>query len=547
MAVMSAIEGLPFDINLLIKRLKQDMKDDWFPDALNFKDSLKTGTVEEYFKKYKKSPSIQYKPSRAEQFNLPKKGFTLRYALETNIYDRIAYQVIAGYLIQFYDKLLNSCVFSHRWNRSTSSKYIFNQPIDAYKNFELAIKNEYENGIKTLVVSDIQNFYENIRISDIKSSLVVQIPQLEITAAEEAQIRMAINIVTKLLRKWSVYKKHGIPQNRDASSFLSNIVLHSIDNEMLQKGYNYFRYMDDIRIVCSNIFHARRALKDLVIALRKKGLNVNSQKSFILTKKDKEINDYIKRPNRLIEQIDQLWKSKKLTNIQITLPQIKTYTLELIRKKKTQAREFRFCVGRLEKIALCKEIKRDFDFSKITNAIIKELIHQPFSSDKLIRYLKCVDLTNKHLRKLSNLILDESKNIYSWQCYHLWQLFVFHKYINSNLITHAKNIISSKAKYPPPAIGGAMLYLGSCGTIDDKIYVAKKFKNFKSYLIQRNGMIATHELEYKKHVKPYIKDYVINELVGTYGWLRGSCLGKYYTPLDPIPVSELFRDLTQYD
>ncbi|MCX5705876.1 MAG: hypothetical protein NTZ92_07470, partial [Candidatus Omnitrophica bacterium] len=315
----------------------------------------------------------------------------------------------------------------------------------------------------------------------------------------------------------------------------------------LKKKYMYFRYMDDIRIVCTDVFHARKALKDLVIELRKKGLNVNSQKSYILTNKDSKISEFIKRPNRLIEQIDVLWKSKKISNVQMTLPQIKTLTLKLIKNKKTQDREFRFCIGRLEKIALCKEIKRAFDFSKITNSMIKELLHQPFSSDKLIRYLKCVDLTKYQLKRISPIIIDESKSIYSWQCYHLWQLFVFHKFVDKRLISHAKNIISLGNKYPSPSIAGAILYLGSCGLPKDRIYVARKFRKFKSYLVQRNAMIATHELDYEQFIKPQIKSYVINELAGTYSRVRESCYGKYFTPLAPIPVSELFRDLTQYD
>ena len=55
METKCSIEVLDFDIELLIKQLKQDMKDDWFPDPLNFKDSLKKDAIEKYFNKYKKS------------------------------------------------------------------------------------------------------------------------------------------------------------------------------------------------------------------------------------------------------------------------------------------------------------------------------------------------------------------------------------------------------------------------------------------------------------------------------------------------------------
>jgi len=41
MASKIKIENFTLDLDLLIKRLKQDLRDDWFPDPLGYSDLLK--------------------------------------------------------------------------------------------------------------------------------------------------------------------------------------------------------------------------------------------------------------------------------------------------------------------------------------------------------------------------------------------------------------------------------------------------------------------------------------------------------------------------
>ena len=99
--------------------------------------------------------------------------------------------------------------------------------------------------------------------------------------AKDKKIDEYIGALISLLKRWSPDGFRGIPQNQDASSFLGNVYLSYIDKCMLSLKYNYFRYMDDIRIVCKDEFAARKALKNLIINLRKIGLNVNPKKTKI--------------------------------------------------------------------------------------------------------------------------------------------------------------------------------------------------------------------------------------------------------------------------
>jgi hypothetical protein len=53
---------------------------------------------------------------------------------------------------------------------------------------------------------------------------------------------------------------------------------------MWNLGYKFFRYVDDIRVFCTSKNHAFSALADLAIALRPRGLNLQSAKSRHYTK-----------------------------------------------------------------------------------------------------------------------------------------------------------------------------------------------------------------------------------------------------------------------
>ncbi|MBI2471731.1 MAG: RNA-directed DNA polymerase [Planctomycetes bacterium] len=541
-----ALEGQRFDINLMLKHLKYDLKDDWFQDSLNYNDALCRDTVEDYFSNYTRSASIKYDFCESEQYNIPKQGFTLRYSLETNIYDRLVYQALAGYLIQFYDGILNPCVYGHRWCAKPNGRYIFKNHIDAWKSFVGEVTEEFNSSSNNvLLVTDIMNFFENIEHVQVSASFDNNLSKIVASRAEKKNIKSCCRLIVRGLKKWAGSSASGIPQNRDASSFIANILLHVVDDAMYKNNYKYFRYMDDIRIVCKDKFAARKALKELIISLRAIGLNVNAKKTFILTSDDMNIKEYLWNPNRLIEQIDQMWKSKRLSNISKSLPLLRRLTLKCIRGNETQDREFRFCIHRLEQIALCNETRRIFNFDGITDAIIDELVNQPFSSDKLVRYLKSVELSQKHLDSIAELLSDDSKNIYGWQSYLLWQLLVTHRRDDSDLRKLAIRNIKQKAK--DPDIAGSALYLGACGAGKDRVFVAKNFSSFSSHLIQRNALIAVHELPYNQYIKPYVQDYVRDDLKGTYTRLIKKSKGIYFVSPDLVKASDLYRELQEYD
>jgi len=517
---------------LATRRVSKDIRDDWFSDPILFKDFLNKDKAKQYF-----SIPEAYFGQSAEQFNLPKAGFMLRYSLETFIYDRLLYQALIDKLIEEYDPLFHHRVYSHRL-RLGKQVLIFQHGVDAWRRFIQDISSDLQGGKGVLLVTDIQNYFECISLSLLESALK------KLKPTGDKRIDVYIKNLMILLREWSPNKTHGIPQNQDASSFLGNVYLSLIDKKMISMNYNYFRYMDDIRIVCKNEFLARKALKNLIINLRKIGLNVNPKKTKILYPgNSKEFFEFMPPPNRDIEEIDTLWKQRKVASTRLALPKLRSYTHQLISEGRTGEREFRFCINRLEQVARCKVL--DFDFSGIVDPAIDLFINHPASSDSIVRLLRVVDLTDAQINRIKKFALDKNKNIYEWQGYLVWQLLTMlgkqTRSDNKKFRELAKRTLNKS--WAPPMKAGAILYLGACGRDQDKVDVLKELPKVKSRLVIRSTVIASQELP-ENQLKKYLYPNVSSVYVDSLNSIRDPNFnGNYLEPLPDLNPRELFDNL----
>ena len=275
--------GFPIQFDLVLKHLRQDMRDDWYFDCLQYDDIFKNpDEAKRIVLSLLQEWNGVYLGTRSVVRNIPKKGYGERYGLETDFFDRFVYQAICTFLIPYYDSLLSHRVLSYRHDSAPqNSKYLFKNKIDRWFTFE-GITLTFARSNQHLLVTDLSNFFENISREQIIAALEKAIPEIVATGPEKLQIRNAIRTLDRLLEQWTFSRDHGLPQNRDASSFLSNILLSSVDREMAKKGYDYYRYVDDIRVLANTEIHARRALQDVIRELRKVGLNINANKTEIL-------------------------------------------------------------------------------------------------------------------------------------------------------------------------------------------------------------------------------------------------------------------------
>jgi hypothetical protein len=320
----------------------------------------------------------------------------------------------------------------------------------------------------------------------------------------------------------------------------------SVDQAMLARGYAYYRYMDDIRIATRSRYEARSALQHLTSELRKLGLNVNGLKTKILEPDAEGYQDALGRNNQLLAQIDSMWRSRSLPIIRRSFKPLQSLAASLLENNKTQERSFRFCMNRFEKLARCLElgVPKTF-FDPLADLCIQQLDAQPFSSDQIVRFLKAVPTSFEQMAKVAKLVSDEARAVYDWQNYLLWQLLVHKQHRDASLLETAKRRTEFSSKQAD--LAGALLYVGAMGDQADRQGIAREFKNFRSHIVQRNALIAIHEVDFKDGIKQHVVDHVPASLQGTYKRIREGFFGQYFRPLSPISAVDIYDELSVYE
>jgi len=467
------IDGAELDLQLAVLRLKADLRDDWFPDPLRFADLLTPDAVSHHFEN-------GYVPRTAVEVNVPKAGFTLRYSLEQAISDRIAYQAVADSLESLDDALAPN-VYGYRV-RTGRGGQMFLSKVQSWIDFNSALRTRLKDSNGTLLVTDVQNFYEGISHKE----LLADIERLGRNSLAQRRL------LGKMLDTWSRYDGFALPQNRDASSFFANIYLQHIDSDMLDKGYDYFRYMDDIRVVCKDRFHARRALLDLIGSLRHRHLNVNASKTHIIDTGDAaKLAEYVPLPDPDVEQFDSAFRTRFGGDSRlITL--LKTKLEKLVIAGAFAERPFRACLDRLRRVANSFE-GQNLDYSTINDALVANIGDYPWQTDAMVAFLRHSNIKGHHIEHLAKIILSPELYIYPSQTYHVWHLLAAIGARTRDLRLFAQ--LQAASANEPVLAAGALIYLGACGTDEDRIRIAREMSQMSdTRLIRRAAVLATQEL-----------------------------------------------------
>lgn len=446
--------GFPIQFDLVLRHLRQDMRDDWYFDCLQYQDLFNDpNEAKRIIMSLLQNWNGVYCGTRRVLRNIPKKGYGERYGLETDFFDRFIYQAICSFLIPYFDKLLSHRVLSYRYDpRPLDPKYLFKPKISKWFTFE-GVTLTFIKSEKHLLVTDLSNFFENISRAQLIAELERAIPDIQATGPKKLQIRNAIRTLDKLLEQWTYSGSHGLPQNRDASSFFSNILLSSIDHEMVKLGYDYYRYVDDIRIIANSELHARRALQELIRQLRKVGLNINASKTGILppdTPKEK-LAEYFPSQDSTTNSINYMWQSRSRRLVTRSVTYIFNILTDCIVSGDTQSRQFRFAVNRIAQIVESGL----FDVSDALSTTLLDtlsgtLYDQAVSTDQYCRLIAILDRDGRCLPALETFLLTEEAAIHDWQNYNLWLLLAVRKYRSDGLLALAdrklqKNIGSGEA------------------------------------------------------------------------------------------------------
>jgi len=303
--------------------------------------------------------------------------------------------------------------------------------------------------------------------------------------------------------------------------------------------------MDDIKVVCEDEFQARRALKDLSLELREIHLAVNSKKTEICRKDDPEgIGRCLDMGGSELQQIHSAWNTRAVKPITRSFPMLRDLTLRLLQSNRVDSREFRFCMHRLETLALCSEIEvPDEYFAPITDHIVPALTANPAVTDELARYLRAVPTSKQLLDNVGEMLLNSQRFFYNWQNYRLWVLLVEKEHRSPRLLAHALDIVRNSPDNPTRS--GATLYLGAIGTKNDRIAIAQNFGRLTSFLGQRSALLASQELHFTPHIRDSVQPHLRADLVNVYRSLGRK--GIYCSRPEAISLTRVIDVDRHYD
>jgi hypothetical protein len=261
-------------------RIKKDLKDRNFIKPIFIPDIIQTD-LDSWLEALKvRFESANYYPNAMEVVEIPKGKGLIRPGSLLGLSDNIFY---ASLVQECYAKILDRIAWAQNEvdyayiissENLTSSDWFQNKLIGwiEFRNKSIEI---IRQGFQYVIVTDITGFYENIDIP----TLISDLKSCEID-------REIVSNISKCLNKWCQVHGKGIPQGNSASDLLAKLYLDNVDRGMRNSGFKHLRYVDDIRIFCKNKSEAKKALIELSRLLRKRGLNLQSAKTKILTAKE---------------------------------------------------------------------------------------------------------------------------------------------------------------------------------------------------------------------------------------------------------------------
>ncbi|MBU1566238.1 MAG: hypothetical protein KJ630_11525, partial [Proteobacteria bacterium] len=142
------------------------------------------------------------------------------------------------------------------------------------------IKECLENSNDTVCIRkyDLANFYPSIDKGKLFEEMEKNVPLKELLLIKNALNTPTVPKGTKRCA-YDKFSTTGVPQGLSISNILAEIYIHDIDVEMKKNHEYYWRYVDDILIICSDSNEATEADKTLSRLIKDKALALSEEKS----------------------------------------------------------------------------------------------------------------------------------------------------------------------------------------------------------------------------------------------------------------------------
>ena len=233
----------------------------------------------------------KYKAQRGFKFYVPKPSKTMRTKGVMFLEDAIVYQAIANNIAkESYETLeqYSPFVFGSVLNEETKKGLDIlkeEKPNFFFFKFWQGLHQKYADSIiqaievdkvKYKFETDITGFFDSIPHYNLLFKL----------SAEFGVEDEILDLLGNCLNIWSGTKEGptpgvGIPQGAPPSFLLANLLLHRLDQELVEQGFRYYRYMDDISIYSYEEDELLDALLIIDKYTKANALSINAKKTSI--------------------------------------------------------------------------------------------------------------------------------------------------------------------------------------------------------------------------------------------------------------------------
>lgn len=229
---------------------------------------------------HKKLISKVWKPNHAIRIYLPKPSGLQRPISLLGIEDQILLQAIANGFVRKLRKKRKivelKTVFSNKLTEPKDSIFFTEKWQVTYKAFQGKCVEYFNDGYRWSAHFDLSAYYDTISHNLLMSII-----------SPSASHPETWSVVKDWLQKWSAAESsemtgHGIPQGPIASDFLAEAFFLPIDIYLINAGYSYIRYVDDIRLFGETENEVRQIAVLLEQLCRDRGLIPQGKKFAII-------------------------------------------------------------------------------------------------------------------------------------------------------------------------------------------------------------------------------------------------------------------------